>query len=421
MTPSARLQAAIDILDALKATAQPADRLLKDWFRARRFAGSKDRAAITERVFAVLRRSRVFGHRMDGDDGRALVLGSLAGEGLALADIEALFSGTGYGPGPLSDSERAHLSAQPASVLPLNVEGDFPQFLESELTKAFGAGLLDEMKALQQRAPVDLRVNTMKGKREALLSLLKAEGFAVEPTPHSPVGLRIPPGEGTAALSRSAAFLAGLFEFQDEAAQICVLLCDPKPGSRILDMAAGAGGKSLALSALMKGEGEIIACDVRPAPLQELIARADRAGDAIIRTQIITNAPPEGPFDLVLVDAPCSGSGTWRRQPELKLRFTPQRLGELIRLQDELLDLAAARTVPGGRLVYATCSILPSENEARVEAFLARYPEFTLIPAASVWKGQPVPGLGRMFRGSPHTTGTDGFFTALLSRRPANG
>ena len=420
MTPSARLQAVIDILDALKATAQPADRLLKDWFRTRRFAGSKDRAAITERVFAVLRHARPLAHRMGSDEGRALVIASLLEEGLDVPALDTLFSGAGYGAGVLSEEERARIAAAPGDA-PLHIAGDFPQFLESELSAAFGASLLDEMRALQMRAPVDLRVNRLKATREAVTAALALENISVLPTPYSAIGLRLAPGTGSSALSRGAAFLGGLFEFQDEAAQICALLCGVKPGLRVLDMAAGAGGKSLALSALMQNTGEIVACDVRPAPLQELIARADRAGDKIIRTQITTDAPPDGPFDIVLVDAPCSGSGTWRRQPELKLRFTAQRLAELIRLQDELLEQAASRVAADGRLVYATCSILPSENEARIQAFMARHPEFSVMSASDAWQGPPVPGLASFFKATPHTTGTDGFFTALLSRARVKG
>ncbi len=394
--------------------------MLKDWFRSRRFAGSRDRAAITERVFTVLRRTRPLAHRMNSDESRAIVLASLLEDGMDLAAIEKLFDGAGYGPAPLSDGERSQIAATPEAAPP-HVEGDFPQFLEGELTAVYGDTLQDEMKAMQQRASIDLRVNLHKTSRDRLIQALRDLKYIVHRTPYSPIGLRLEPGPGAGGLSRDPLFESGMFEFQDESAQICAILCDARQGMRVLDLSAGAGGKALALSAFMHNKGEIVASDVRPAPLRELILRADRAGDKIISSQTITGTPPKGPFDLVLVDAPCSGSGTWRRQPELKLRFTPQRLEELTKLQDQLLDQAAARTRPGGRLVYATCSILPSENEARIESFLARNSEFTIIPARDVWVGSPPPGLDIMFRASPFKTGTDGFFTALLLRKGVSG
>jgi 16S rRNA (cytosine967-C5)-methyltransferase len=219
-------------------------------------------------------------------------------------------------------------------------------------------------------------------------------------------------------------FESGAFEFQDEAAQIAALLCATKPGERILDLAAGAGGKSLALAAQMKNKGEIIACDVRQTALQQLAARATRAGATIIRTHLIDGEPPDGPFDAVLVDAPCSGSGTWRRQPELRWRLTPERLAGHTALQDTLLEQAATRVRPGGRLIYATCSILLCENEDRVDGFLARHAEFTIRPCAQAWdesvQTSAPSGIEKFFRASPLSTGTDGFFAAILVRNGAS-
>jgi 16S rRNA (cytosine967-C5)-methyltransferase len=213
-------------------------------------------------------------------------------------------------------------------------------------------------------------------------------------------------------------FESGAFEFQDEAAQIASLLCAAKPGERILDLAAGAGGKSLALAAQMKNRGEIVACDIRQTALQQLAARAARAGTTIIRTRLIAGEPPDGPFDAVLLDAPCSGSGTWRRQPELRWRLTPDVLSARTKLQDTLLDQAAACVRPGGRLIYATCSILPCENEDRIEAFLKRHPEFSIRPCADVWREsiQTTLPAGGFFKASPLRTQTDGFFAAVMER-----
>ncbi len=411
MTPSARIQSAIEILQGLGGTAQPVDRFLRDWFRMRRYAGSKDRAAVAERVFSILRKRASLAWRMQSEEPRALAIASLLCEGAALENIEALFGGEGYGPSALSQTERDAI-ATPLQGPPLYVQGEFPLFLEAELTRAFGPSLLEEMTALQARAPVDLRVNTLKAERGDVLADLKAAGFAAEPTSYSPHGIRIPPGAGSASLSRSPLFESGAFEFQDEAAQIASLLCDAKPGMRILDIAAGAGGKALAFAAEMRNTGEIVASDIDVPKLKQLAIRAERAGATIIHIA----ATPVGDFDAVFLDAPCSGSGTWRRQPELKWRLTPQRLTELCALQDTLLDAAAKRVKPGGRLVYATCSLLPCENEDRVAAFLARHGDFAVTPAAELWNGAAPPGLERFFKASPNVTGTDGFFAAIIRR-----
>jgi 16S rRNA (cytosine967-C5)-methyltransferase len=272
--------------------------------------------------------------------------------------------------------------------------------------------------ALQERAPVDLRVNTLKTSRQTLIEALHAAGFAAEPTVFSPHGLRLQPGAGAAKLSATALFASGAFEFQDEAAQIAALLCAAKPGMRVLDFAAGAGGKSLALAALMQNRGEIVAHDISPARLRPLAPRLGRSGATIVHPSA---EPPQGTFEIVLIDAPCSGTGTWRRQPELRWRTTPDGLAALNRLQDELLEQGAARVAAGGRLIYATCSILPRENEARVAHFLSTHADFSILDAAAVWSeavGTALPpGMERFFKATPLKTGTDGFFTAVLQRR----
>lgn len=381
MTPAARLQAVIDILGELERTAKPADRTLRDWGRAHRFAGSKDRAAIAEQVYFALRHRSSLAWRMGDDSPRALVI--------ALANDESLFTG-GYGPAPLTDDERARLAAQPREA-PAHVTGEYPQFLEAELKRAFSERLADEMAAMQTRAPVDLRVNTLKTTREAMLAKL---GGA--PTPRSPWGIRFPPG--VSGLDPCAEF-----ELQDEAAQIACLMSGAEAGMRVLDLAAGAGGKALALAAMMQNKGEIAAHDISPARLAQIAPRAARAGVTIIREGIREGAP-RGSYDLVFVDAPCSGTGTWRRQPELRWRITPERLAAYWATQDVLLGQAAMH---GPRIVYATCSVLPSENEERIAAFLDSHRDFA--------------AQGEFFRASPLLTGTDGFFAAVLARRGASG
>jgi 16S rRNA (cytosine967-C5)-methyltransferase len=413
MLPAARLQAAIEILQSLENTAKPADLLLREAFRARRYAGAKDRAAIAERVFAVQRRRSLCAWRMGGEDARLLILGLLVTEGVTGETIAALFSGSAYGPAPLSEAEKHTLATPPAGAPPAWVAGEYPQFLEAELKAAFGPALPLAMAAMAGRAPIDIRVNTLKMPRERVAAALAAEGFPVFSTPYSPWGLRLPPGEGSARLGATAIFRGGAFEFQDEAAQITTVLCGAKPGMRVLDLAAGTGGKTLALAAAMKNKGELCAADIAPARLEQLKVRAERTGAQVT----VCRKPPKGPFDLVLVDAPCSGTGTWRRQPELRWRITPERLKDLTGIQDALLDQAADLVGPKGRLVYATCSVLPCENGERVEGFLKRHEDFTVTIAASLWPGEPPPGMTRFFKGAPHTAGTDGFFAAVLQKR----
>jgi 16S rRNA (cytosine967-C5)-methyltransferase len=418
MTPAARIQAAIEILEDLNGTAMPADRFLRDWFRTRRYAGSKDRAAVAERVYDVFRHRASYAWRMQSEEPRALVIASvLKGED----DVEALFSGSGYGPKPLSDEERTVIHAPARSDAPFHVRHEFPELLEAELKRSLGDALGEEMDVMQGRAPVDLRVNSLKATRDYVAELLNGDGFEAAPTPYSPWGLRLSSREGLAQLQRYPAFENGLFEFQDEASQIAALLVGAKPGERILDLAAGGGGKSLALAASMGNEGELVAFDDITERLRPLPSRAARARASCITVVREKDGPQwgDGQFDAVLLDAPCSGTGTWRRQPEFRWRITAELLDRLRATQDMLLDDAARHVKPGGRLLYATCSLLCAENEDRVDAFRARHPDFASLRADAIWDGAPPPGLGEFFRATPATTGTDGFFTAILQRSAA--
>jgi 16S rRNA (cytosine967-C5)-methyltransferase len=418
MTPAARLQAVIEVLEALGSTNQAADRFLRDWFRARRYAGSKDRAAVGERVFTVLRHRASLAWRMQSEAPRALVIASLLADSPDTAAVEALFGAAGYGPAPLNISERAAIISQRTDPPPIWVQGEFPAFLESELSRSLGESLLDEMRAMLERAPIDLRVNTLRATRDEVLRELEHAGFAVEATPYSPVGIRLVQRERASQLRSARAFLEGRFEFQDEAAQIAATLCAAKPGMRILDLAAGAGGKALALAAEMNNEGVIVARDSDAVRLAQLGPRAARAGVTIVQEQLANKDVPAGTFDTVFVDAPCSGSGAWRRQPEQKWRLTPERLIQLQNTQDHLLDQAAGAAP--ARIVYATCSILMCENEDRIESFLSRHPDFRIVPAESICRERttalPPPGMGTFFKATPRTTATDGFFTAVLIR-----
>ena len=396
----------------------PADRFIRDYFRARRYAGSKDRAAVAERVFQIYRHRASYAWRMGSEESRALVIASLLVEGTNGDDIASLFSGEGYGPAPLSDAEREAVVHAPAGDPPLSVKGEFPAFLESELRERFGDNLLTETQALTARAPIDLRVNALKASRADVIAGLCEAGYLAEATPYSPWGVRIP--AGATGLERTDLFEAGAFEFQDEGSQIAVLLCDAAPGMRVLDLAAGAGGKSLALAAAMQNRGHILAFDDTPVRLKPLMGRAARAGATIVSVAETRDGPAwhSGLFDRVLVDAPCSGTGTWRRQPELRWRLSPERLEALTGVQDRLLDDGARHTAPGGRLVYVTCSLLPCENERRIAAFLDRTPGFAAISATQLWRhsAPPPPGMGEFFIASPYATQTDGFFVAILAR-----
>src|SRR5581483_4200195 len=299
MTPAARLQAAIEILEGLGESRMPADRFIREYFRARRYAGSKDRAAIGGRVYTILRSRAHFAWRMQSTAPRALVIASvLAEEG----DIPALFAGGPYAPAQLTAAEHAAIAA-PMPAPPLHVRGEYPQWLEPELRRAFGDRLLDEMRALQPRAPIDLRVNTLKANRHYILKQLPAEGYDAETTGLSPLGIRIP--AGASGLEKTKLFASGGFEVQDAASQIAALLVDAKPGMRVLDLAAGAGGKSLTIAAQMRNEGEVLALDDNPARLKPLPERAARAGATCITVAENPGGPKwgSGKFDRVLVDA----------------------------------------------------------------------------------------------------------------------
>jgi 16S rRNA (cytosine967-C5)-methyltransferase len=421
MTPAARIQSAIEVLAGLDETRLPADRFLRDWFRARRYAGSKDRAAVAQIVYDVLRHKASLAWRMGREDARSLVIGSLLSENHSAGDITKLFAGEGYGPAPLSEDEHWAIGAQTPDP-PAYIRGEYPAWLEPELTCSLGDALQAEMQAMFGRAPVDLRVNRLRAEREETLVGLRSLGIKAEPTPFAPHGIRIPSADGLGALQHTRFFQTGAFEFQDEASQIAALLCAAKPGMRVLDLAAGAGGKALAMAADMENKGEILALDIDAARLKQIEPRARRAGATIIKATDKRGGPlwGNGKFDLVLVDAPCSGSGAWRRNPETKWRLTPDTLRELNELQAWLIDDGARHAKVGARLVYATCSVLACENEDVIEAFLARNTAFKAIPASEIWRsvtGCETPAtLQYYFKASPLKTGTDGFFACIMTR-----
>ena len=390
MTPAARLQAAIEVLDEVIASARddgpPADAIVTRYFKHRRYAGSKDRRAVRELVFRAIRRC---GERPQ--TGRAAMVG-LAEEDPALLDL----FGEPRGPEPLRD----HESSAAASFI--------PEWLVPELSPLVGQ---QEWPALLERAPIDLRVNVATTSRDEMLGQFPG----AEPTPISPWGLRLPPDS---RVDDQPAFQAGLVEVQDEGSQLIALACQAQGGERIIDLCAGAGGKSLAIAAAAP-EASILATDSNRARLSKLGPRAERGG-ALIETFLL-NPPNEleqlgewrGAADVVLVDAPCSGSGTWRRNPEGRWRLTAERLERVTAVQERLLDMAAELVRPDGRLVYAVCSLLSREGAVQIDRFLQRHSSW-ISDATAIEAGRP-DGAGRLL--TPAHDHTDGFFVARL-RRP---
>jgi 16S rRNA (cytosine967-C5)-methyltransferase len=431
MTPAARLSAAIEVIDAIEAQRAPAAQALKEWGTAHRFAGSGDRAAIAGLVWDVLRRRASSAWVMEDDTPRARVLGMLKLErGMDVAAISALCDGGRFAPAPLSDAERAALTSRTLPGAPPPVAGDYPEWLDPYLRAVFGDDRVAEATAMASRAPLDLRVNTLKAKREKVLASLAHLG--AKPTPWSPIGLRIELGADARnpGIHAEEDFIKGAIEVQDEGSQLAALLSAAKPGEQVIDLCAGAGGKTLALAAMMQGKGRLIATDHDKRQLAPIHERLSRAGvhNADVRTPK-GDADPladiRASADLVLIDAPCSGTGTWRRNPDAKWRMRPGALE--IRLKDQVavLDRAAALVKPGGRIAYVTCSVLAPENGDQVRAFVARHPEFAVVPpeqTASVLADKAENFATAALKSpegwlmTPRRTGTDGFFVALLRK-----
>jgi 16S rRNA (cytosine967-C5)-methyltransferase len=431
VTPAARLEAAIALLEAVEAApARPADAVANDFFRERRFIGSGDRRAVSDRVWRVLRTRRRLTWWVPKATPRLLVAASLLTEGWTLAGVAESFSGDRFAPAGLERNEYNALRRVEGQTLehpdmsdPVRFE--LPDWLYPRMLARFGDSLAAEMAALSEPAPLDLRANLLKGTRDEARAALAAEGWEARPTPLSPWGLRI---EGRRPVTTGPAFQSGLVEIQDEGSQLIAALTDARPGMRVVDWCAGAGGKTLALAAMMGNRGQIVACDVSASRLDGAVRRLRRAGANNVERHLMVAGDKwakrrAGAFDRVLVDAPCTGTGTWRRNPDARHRLSEQALLELTRKQSSILDAARPLVRVGGRLVYATCSLLQEENEGQVSAFLLRHPEFVLVPLAQVVCSTPWPfdGAGA-FSGetlslTPAQNGTDGFFAAVLERR----
>lgn len=432
MTPAARLAAAASILDSIAQGRQPAESVLKAWGVANRFAGSKDRRAIADRVYKVLRaRGRLVWAMGGREDGRALVIGSLSLiDGLPLEEIEALHSGDGYGPRPLSKQERSRLTAAGEGELPGWVASGLPEFAVEDFKATYGDRWAEEARELMApRAPIDLRVNGLLATVHEVEGELREAGLSPEPTPYSSFGLRLA-SEPPPNVQALEVFKAGHIEIQDEGSQIVSWLAGARPGLTVVDYCAGGGGKTLALAQAMQAQGTLVACDVVQKRLDNIRPRLTRAGVAADLCLLGQNGGGiedlNGQVDIVFVDAPCSGSGTWRRRPEDAWRLTPEEVERLHALQVRILSQASQLVKPGGRLVYVTCSMLSRENEASVAAFEAAHPEFAPVSVASALSDAALNSEGaatlaakadgHRLRLSPASTNTDGFFVALYER-----
>jgi 16S rRNA (cytosine967-C5)-methyltransferase len=434
LTPGAQVAAAIDILAAVDTGEEPADDVAADYFRRRRYIGAKDRAQIAGHVYAVLRHRAALDwwiaqHPVDVGS-RSRVLASLVlAEGWRPEAIAQCCDGDRFRPAPLNEVEERLLRDLARRTLrhpqmSRAVANDLPEWIEPYFERVFGKGLERELAALNASAPIDLRVNLLKADRATAQRALVAEGVSAEPTSWSPIGLRL---AERIPLGRLAAFKQGLVEVQDEGSQIAALLADAQPGMRVVDFCAGAGGKTLALAAQMANRGKLVACDVSAFRLEQAARRLRRAGVDNVERCLLTGERDKwvkrhaGGFDRVLVDAPCLGTGTWRRNPGDKWRVTEEDLADLVVRQRDILGSAARLVRPGGRLVYATCSLLHEENEAQAEALLAAEPGLSVVPAAQVWHetiGGAAPGGELYLRLTPARHGTDGFFIAIFERQP---
>jgi 16S rRNA (cytosine967-C5)-methyltransferase len=431
MTPSARLAAAIEAFTDIELRRRPAGDALKDWGLSHRFAGSGDRAAIAGIVYDALRRKSSSAWLMGEATPRAVLIGMLRRERhLDGAAIAALCSGARYAPEPLTEAESSALGRDSLDGAPAHVEGDYPEWLDPHLARAFGDERAAEGAALSSRAPLDLRVNTLVTERDDIIPRL-AHLHAV-PTRWSPAGLRI----RMAAEAKSPAihaeppYIKGQIEIQDEGSQLAALFAAAQPGEQVIDLCAGAGGKTLALAAAMENHGQIYATDSDKRRLAAIHERIERSGARNIQVRTPRGDAEilgdlAGRADLVLIDAPCTGIGTWRRNPDAKWRIRPGALNERLKQQEAVLERAVPLVKPGGRIVYVTCSVLAEENGDQVRAFAGRHADFSVEKPGQIINtlGERAYLFGRAVLISdegllmtPRRTDTDGFFASMLRR-----
>ncbi len=425
MTPAARAQAAIEILDTLGSDPFRFDDFFRRWARQHRYAGSKDRAAIKDLVYRVFRHRGEIIWRIPHAGGRMLVAGLLRwADGESLEALEALFNGQTYAPASLSPDEQAQLRHGPQEEMPLWARHNVPSWLEPELRRQFGADLENELMAMAGRAPLHVRANELKTTRDRLHTEFERLGLSCSPLVGSPNGLELP---ADAKLLDLDLYKSGMFEVQDLGSQIAGRACRVQPGDCVVDLAAGAGGKTLQLAAAMENRGRLVAGDIDDGRLQRLVERAGRAGADRIETQHLSKnhhaeliASLGEKADVVLVDAPCSGTGTWRRQPEARWWLTPERLTAYVKVQTELVALGEKLLKPGGRLVYVTCSVLPMENQDVVTTIETGHPTLMSVSSArlatelGISQGADIRSPGLQLTPARHKT--DGFYINVFAK-----
>ena len=431
MTPAARLAAAIEIFGNIETQRRPAADALKAWGLTHRFAGSGDRAAIAGLVYDALRRRSSSAFLMRADTPRAILLGMLKRErGLDADAIAQLASGAQYAPEALNDDERMRLEAADLGNAPPHVIGDYPEWLDAHFMRAFGDARAEEGAALASRAPLDLRVNTLKAERDKAAEMLA--DLKPEEAHWSPWGLRVKLAADakSPAVHAEPAFLKGMVEVQDEGSQLAALFAAARPGEQVVDLCAGAGGKTLALATMMTNKGQLYATDDDKRRLAPIHDRLKRSGARNVQVRTPKSIGGElddlkGHIDLVLIDAPCTGTGAWRRNPDAKWRMRPGALEQRQKEQAEVLDRAVPLLKAGGRIAYVTCSVLEEENGDQVRAFLARHAGFAVQSSAETIKalGERAFMFEKAVRLSdtgllmtPRMTDTDGFFVAVLRR-----
>ncbi|MBL0942235.1 MAG: RsmB/NOP family class I SAM-dependent RNA methyltransferase [Alphaproteobacteria bacterium] len=435
MRAAAHLQATIDLLNLIDQSNFPADDIASRYFREHRYIGSSDRKVISQLVFDILRvkpqlewlLSITF--TLETLSVRLKLIAYLCWiKQWTLQQFQEVFRDEEYYPKPLRPKEYNLIKVLnsdhfDSKDMPRAAKLCIPVWLEAQLEKLYGTQLENEMRALNLQAPLDLRVNTLKASQPQVLELLKALNAEVESTPLSPIGLRLKRGF---PLSQTDIFKQGMIEIQDEGSQVAALLVDAKPGMKVIDLCAGAGGKTLALAAQMNNKGQLFATDISKERLDRAALRFRRAGVSNVERHHLNDKGwpwlkrQAGRFDRVLIDSPCGGSGTWRRHPDLKWRIKQDDLKEIYVKQSEILKCAQHLVKPGGRLIYVTCSILEDENEAQIEAFLISQPNFTVLPIAQVWKetiGTLCPVKAPYLRLTPAQHATDGFFVCILEKK----
>lgn len=424
-----QVDAAIDLLIDAENSHLPTDRVMAKFFKARRYMGSKDKAVVSGLVYAVQRNRAALNYSCEHaglrPTPRSLIIATLLRlENKTNEEIKEIFTSEHYAPKKLDKHELDNLKKLKGIKLErasAAVQANFPSALKADLQEAFGNQVIPEVKAMNERAPADVRVNLLKTTREELLKILQGYGMEAEFTPYSPWGIRV---IGTNNLFGIQEFRDGYFEMQDEGSQLLSLLCNTKPSQTVVDYCAGAGGKTLGLAMQMENKGTIYACDIHSYRLEDLKKRTRRAGVHNVRIHTLDDdnrwqKKHARKADIVLVDAPCSGTGTWRRSPDMKWKMRPEDIDEILEVQKEVMDKASKLAKVGGHFVYATCSVLPKENTKQVEAFLAENPNFKLVPIDeylpddSAIKGKFTTDTLQL---TPLQHSTDGFFAAVMER-----